>query len=178
MELANLPKITDKKKKRLGRGEGSGRGKTSGRGTKGQKAREKVKPGFEGGQTPLIKRLPLARGKGNRVLGKKPVVVNLKYLNLLPANSIVDTNALVDAKIVDAVGAKKFGVKILGDGEIKIPLKIDLPISKQAAKAIEAAGGKVITENSKFQKTAKIRQTKKGQANKSKSKDRPKKKVK
>ena len=81
MKLESLPKITQKRRKRLGRGFGSGKGKTAGRGTKGQKAREKVKFGFEGGQLPLTKRLPLRRGKGrNKPLKPAPLIVNLKYL--------------------------------------------------------------------------------------------------
>ena len=86
MKLDQLPKITTKKKKRLGRGYGSGKGgHTVGRGAKGQKARGKVKLGFEGGQLPLIKRLPLKRGKGKfKSFKKKPLVVNVRFLNLLP----------------------------------------------------------------------------------------------
>lgn len=143
MDLAKIPKTVLKSKKRVGRGAGSGRGKTAGRGTKGQKAREKVKAGFEGGQTPLTKRLPLKRGSGNYKSGKKPVIVNLKYLNLLPKDSQVTVETLIAAKIVNEGQASKVGVKILGDGQIKIPLQVLLPISKKAAAKIAAAGGKV-----------------------------------
>ncbi|OGD85737.1 50S ribosomal protein L15, partial [Candidatus Curtissbacteria bacterium RBG_16_39_7] len=101
MELSQLPKIVRKRKKRLGRGPGSGRGKTAGRGTKGQKARGRIRAGFEGGQTPLIKRLPLRRGKGNPKISKKPLVVNLKVLNLLPKDFLVDLENLVKEKIVE-----------------------------------------------------------------------------
>lgn len=146
MDLGQMPKIVGKRKKRAGRGAGSGRGKTAGRGTKGQKAREKVSPGFEGGQTPLTKRLPLTRGTGNRVLAKKPVVVNLKYLNLLSGGTLVTLETLVKKKIVDPVAAANFGVKILGDGEIKIPLKVNLPTSAAAAAKIIASGGQVIRD--------------------------------
>ncbi len=143
MELSQMPKIVDKRKKRVGRGWSSGRGKTAGRGTKGQKAREKVKAGFEGGQTPLIKRLPLARGWRNKPKSSKPIPVNLKFLNLLPKDSMVTLETLIKARIVDEAAAYKFGVKILGDGELRIPLKITLPVSVAAAKKIVAAGGKV-----------------------------------
>jgi large subunit ribosomal protein L15 len=149
MELSNLPKVVGKRKKRLGRGLGSGRGKTAGRGTKGQKARGKPKLGFEGGQTPLIKKLPLRRGKGNPKISRKPLAVNLKVLDLLPANSLVDLENLIKAKIVDEREVRSFGVKILGEGEIKVPLTIKLPISHKATKKIEKAGGKVVWSEEK-----------------------------
>lgn len=144
MKLDQLPKTTTKPKRRLGRGYGSGRGKTAGRGTKGQKARGKVKLGFEGGQLPLIRRLPLRRGKGrNKPLGKKPIVINIKYLDLLPQNSIVNKESLVDFGLVKKEEVEKYGVKILGDGELKKPLVVKLPCSGGARKKIEKAGGKV-----------------------------------
>jgi len=144
MKLNKLPKTTTISKKRVGRGYGSGRGKTAGRGTKGQKARGKVKLGFEGGQIPLIKRLPLQRGKGKfKSFKKKPLVVNVKILNLLAKDEVVDLKTLVKYKIVKEDEAKKFGVKILGDGELKTALTVKLPCSKGAIKKIEEAGGKV-----------------------------------
>lgn len=145
MKLSNLSKIKNKSRRRVGRGFGSGRGKTGGRGTRGQKARNKIPLSFEGGALPLIKRLPFRRGKGrNKVFKKKPVIVNIKALNLLKKNSIVDLKVLIDNNIVDQNDAKNYGVKILGDGEIKIPLTIKLPISKNAVKKIEKAGGKIM----------------------------------
>lgn len=145
MNLNKLEKITRKKKKRVGQGHGSGRGKTSGRGTKGQKARGKIPLTFEGGALPLIKRLPFRRGKGrNRVFAKKPVIVNVQALNLLPKNTTVDTALLVARHIVDAQDANIYGVKILGDGTLSIPLTVAVPLSKGARKKIEAAGGKVV----------------------------------
>ena len=144
MELSKLPKITTKPKKRLGQGYGSGRGKTAGRGTYGQKAKEKVKLGFEGGQLPLIKRFPLRRGKGRfKPFKKKPLVVNVKFLNILPKKEVVDLKTLIKYKIVKEDEAREFGVKILGDGELRIPLTVKLPCSSGAAKKIEAAGGRV-----------------------------------
>lgn len=144
MKLSNLKKITKLRKKRLGQGHGSGRVKTSGRGTKGQKARGKIPLSFEGGAVSLIKRLPFRRGKGRqKTISKKPVVINVKVLNLLPKNTTVDIQALIDKKIVDKGEATSFGVKILGDGEINIPLVVKLPVSKNAAKKIEKAGGRV-----------------------------------
>lgn len=139
MKLDKLQKIKKKTEKRIGRGPGSGRGKTSGRGTKGQKARGKitiVHPHFEGGQRPLFKRLPYRRGKGNRKISKKPIVVNLEALSILPANSQVDLETLVKYKIVNSNDAKIYGIKILGKGTSGKSLKIILPISKRAAEKI------------------------------------------
>lgn len=142
MDLSKLEKTTKRAKKRAGRGYGSGRGgHTSGRGAKGAKARGKIKLYFEGAAmgASLIKRLPLLRGKAkNKSLKKDPVIVNVKYLNLLPAGSVVDLKTLIKHKIVDENEAKKYGVKILGEGELKVPLEVKLPCSKSAKKKIEA----------------------------------------
>lgn len=144
MELSSLTKITKESKKRLGQGHGSGRGKTSGRGTKGQRSRGKIPIGFEGGAVPLIKRLPFMRGKGkNKAFKKKPIILNLKVLNFLTKGSVVDLETLIKNRIVRREDAKVFGVKILGDGELSIPLTIKLPISKRAALKVEKIGGKV-----------------------------------
>lgn len=141
--LHTLPSITTKRKKRLGQGHGSGRGKTSGRGTKGQKARGKIPLHFEGGALPLIKRLPFRRGKGkNKVFRAKPLTLNVKALNLLPANSEVDIETLIKHKIVDN-SARDYGVKILGDGDLTIKLSVKLPVSKGARTKIEKLGGTV-----------------------------------
>lgn len=143
MKLNNLEKTTTRKKKRIGMGHGSGKVKTAGRGTKGQKARGKIPLSFEGGALPLIKRLPLRRGKGkNKVFRKKPIIVNVKFLNILKKDSVVDLELLIKEKIVDLKEAREYGVKILGDGDIKVPLTIKLPISKNAAEKIKKAGGK------------------------------------
>ena len=141
--LSNLNKIVDRPKKRLGRGHGSGKVKTSGRGTKGQKARENIGLKFAGSslQASWLKRLPLMRGKGkNRSHRPKSFIVNLKYLNSLKPNTEVTLESLKKNKIIES-GITK--VKILGDGEITIPLIIKLPISKSAAKKIEKAGGTI-----------------------------------
>lgn len=144
MNLHNLQKTVKRKKRRLGQGLGTGRGKTAGRGTKGQKARGKMPLFFEGGALPLIKRLPLRRGKGkNKVFKKKPIALNIKILNLLPKGSTVDIKTLIVNRLVDAQDAKIYGVKILGDGTISIPLIVKLPVSKRAARKIKDAGGKV-----------------------------------
>lgn len=143
MKLENLPKTTEEKKKRLGQGHGSGRGKTAGRGTRGQKARNKIPLDFEGGALPLIKRLPFMRGKGKNKAFRKRIIVNLKALNFLKKDSIVDLHTLIKNKIVREKDARTYGVKILGDGEILIPLTIKLPISKRAALKVEKIGGKI-----------------------------------
>lgn len=144
MNLHNLQKTVKRKKRRLGQGLGTGRGKTAGRGTKGQKAKGKMPPFFEGGALPLIKRLPLRRGKGkNKVFKKKPIALNIKILNLLAKGSTVDIKTLIANRLVDAQDAKIYGVKILGDGTISIPLIVKLPVSKRAARKIKDAGGKV-----------------------------------
>jgi len=143
MILSELQKTTIKRQRRIGRGHGSGRGKTSGRGTKGQKARGKIKLSFEGGALPLIKRIPFKRGKGkNRIPRVEPIIINVKFLNILPANSVVDVESLIKHKIIDEK-VKNQGVKILGDGELIVPLTVKLPVSKGAKVKIEKAGGKV-----------------------------------
>lgn len=149
MRLGTLPKITTKSAKRIGRGHGSGKGKTSGRGTKGQKARGKLPithPHFEGGSRPLIKRLPIRRGKGNPKISKKPLVVNIEALNILPKSvSQISLETLIKFGIVDEGDAKIYGVKLLGDGHLDRPFIVNLPISKSAASKIEKSGGKVIS---------------------------------
>lgn len=144
MELNSLKKTVKKSQKRLGQGYGTGRVKTSGRGTKGQNAKGKRALSFEGGALPLIKRLPFRRGKGkNKVFKKKPIVINVKVLSLLKPRTIVDLKSLISNNIVKEKEALEYGVKILGDGEIKNPLTIKLPISKKAAEKIKKAGGTV-----------------------------------
>lgn len=150
--LSNLKKTTIRPKKRLGRGQGSGKGKTSGRGTKGQKARENIKQTFEGGQLPLIKRLPFVRGRNkNRPVDFRPLIVNIKNLNIFPENSEITIESLVKLNIIRKDDAAKFGVKILGDGKIEKPLLIKLPISHKAQTKVEKAGGKVEWTKSKKQ---------------------------
>jgi len=163
--LNNLPKITEKPKKRLGRGIGSGKGgHTVGRGNKGQKAREKISLIFEGTKIKksLLKRLPLLRGKGKfKPLSKKPLEINLKYLNLFSANEEVNLESLSKKRIINLEDGRKRGVKILGEGEINIPLKVTLPCSKGAKEKIEKAGGTVVSSQSE-NKTKKNRNKKAG----------------
>lgn len=130
-----------KAKKRLGRGVGSGTGKTAGRGSKGFNARSGggVKPGFEGGQLPLQRRLP-KRGFTN-IFKKNIAVINIRDLAQFEQGSVVDGTALIEAGLVKG---KRDGVKLLGQGEIGISLEVKVnQISKSARQKVEAAGGKV-----------------------------------
>jgi large subunit ribosomal protein L15 len=146
MNLGNLEKTTTKKKKRVGLGHGSGRGKTAGRGTKGQKARGDVPLDFEGGALPLIKRLPFLRGKGkNKPLQRDPFVINVGALNVFPKNTDVDLENLAKFGLIKLEDARKNGVKILGDGDLKVALNVKLPVSKGAGDKIKKAGGQVIS---------------------------------
>ena len=129
-------------RKRIGRGEGSGLGKTSGKGNKGLKARSGggTKPGYEGGQMPLQRRLP-KRGFVN-VFREEMAVVNVKDLNRFEAGFVVDAEALRGEGLVK--GACPAGIKLLGDGEVtrKLTVKVDRA-SRTAVAKVEAAGGTV-----------------------------------
>lgn len=130
-----------KKRKRVGRGPGSGHGKTSCRGHKGQKARSgaRIRPGFEGGQMPLQRRLP-KRGFTN-IFKKEYELININDLKGFGPDSILDINVMKNAGLIR--GAKS-GVKLLGVGEISCPLAIKVhKVSKKAREKVEAAGGKV-----------------------------------
>lgn len=145
MNFTSLTKVKSRSQKRLGRGPGSGKSKTSGRGQKGQKARGKITlghPHYEGGQRPIIKRLPYRRGKGNPKVSKKPIPLNLTSLDKLPARSVVDIELLIKNNLVKE-DAKIQGVKILAGGQINKPLTIKVPLTKTAKLAIEKAKGKV-----------------------------------
>lgn len=128
-------------KKRLGRGIGSGLGKTSGKGHKGQWARSGggVRPGFEGGQMPLTRKVP-KRGFNNhfRVVY---AVVNLDKLNMFEAGTVVDYDVLLENGLVKAV-KEAAGLKVLGSGKLEVALTVKASkFSETAKKAIEAAGG-------------------------------------
>ncbi|HEY8346849.1 MAG TPA: 50S ribosomal protein L15 [Symbiobacteriaceae bacterium] len=129
-------------RKRVGRGVGSGLGKTSGRGHKGQNARSGggVRPGFEGGQTPLTRRLP-KRGFTNAPFRVRYNVVNVEDLERFEAGTVVTPELLEETRVCK--GALK-GVKLLGTGEITKPLTVRVHrVSESARAKIEAAGGKV-----------------------------------
>ena len=142
--LSNLPKITEKKKKRLGRGLGSGRGAKSGRGTtRHQKARGKIPLHFEGGQARMVKRFPLLRGKGrNKPMPEKPFILNLKSLNVFKDNEVVNIESLLKKGLIDEIKSKRQTVKILGEGKLERKLVVKVLTSKSAKAAIEKLGGK------------------------------------
>lgn len=142
MKLHELAPAAGSKKdvKRIGRGPASGQGKTAGKGHKGQKARagRGMRPGFEGGQMPLQRRLP-KRGFNN-IFAKEIAAVNVSALNVFEDGAVVDVEALINAGLV-----KKAldGVKVLGNGEISKKLTVKANAFSDAAKQkIEAVGGK------------------------------------
>ena len=143
MDLSQLkpPAGSTKKRKRVGRGDGSGHGGTACKGAKGQKARSggKVRRGYEGGQMPLARRLP-KRGFRN-IFKKEIVIVNLDQLKIFPEGSVVDLAALIKSGIVKKTGD---AIKVLGKGSVKgaLKLKVDM-ISCSAREKVEAAGGTI-----------------------------------
>ncbi len=142
-DLSNLkpPAGAITKKKRRGRGEASGLGKTSGRGEKGQKARSggSVRPRFEGGQTPMHRRLP-KRGFRNK-FAKQYTIVNLYELTeKFAAGETVDPESLLAKKVTGKIA--KDGLKVLSDGELTVALTVKAhKASKRAIEKIQAAGG-------------------------------------
>lgn len=141
MNLSQLPSLVRRPKKRLGRGHGSGKVKTSGRGTKGQKARGKVRMGFEGGQSSLAKRLPYLRGKGrNHSSNPKAFPIAVTQLNTLPKGTIVSLETLKKYRMI---GGRVLRVKLLGSGVVSVALVIKVPCSASAKEAIIKAGGSV-----------------------------------
>ncbi|MFQ5925114.1 MAG: 50S ribosomal protein L15 [Dehalococcoidia bacterium] len=139
-ELAPPPGAR-RKSKRLGRGFGSGQGKTAGKGTKGQKARSgyKVRSGFEGGQLPLIKRLPEKRGFTN-IFRVEYAIVKVEQLDRFEPESEVTPQRLLEERLVKSL---KRPIKILGDGQVQKPLIVKANRFSEAAKRkIELAGGR------------------------------------
>ncbi len=130
--------------KRVGRGHAAGQGKTCGRGQKGQKARTNIKPGFEGGQTPLFRRLPSLRGSSNKahnigLFRKEYAVVNVEALNRFESGTVVDVELLLATRVVRK---REDGVKILGGGKLDRALTVRADAFSAAARAaIEQAGG-------------------------------------
>lgn len=132
---------TNKAPKRKGRGTGSGQGKTAGRGQTGQNSRSGggVRPGFEGGQMPLHRRLP-KRGFTN-IFGKNYAEVNVSELEVFENGTIVTPELLIKNRIINK---ELDGIKVLGDGEISKSITVKAhKFSKTAAQKIEAAGGKI-----------------------------------
>ena len=130
------------KVKRLGRGTGSGHGKTAGKGHKGQNARSGggVRPGFEGGQMPLVRRLP-KRGFTNN-WKKVYTTINVSELNKLEPNTIVTAEMLKATGKISKIG--EYGLKVIGNGEINIPLTVKAnKFSESAIQKIQKAGGTI-----------------------------------
>lgn len=149
MELLTLTNLAPtpgarKRRKRVGRGIGSGHGKTSTRGQKGQWARNHVRPGFEGGQTPLYRRLPKLRGKGKGAMPLGPTrrfyaTVNVGDLNRFEAGTVVDAVALHAAGILKG---QHNGLRVLGNGVLEHALTVRaIHFTASAKEKIEAAGG-------------------------------------
>jgi large subunit ribosomal protein L15 len=132
---------SNKNKKRVGRGNGSGSGKTAGKGNKGQNSRSGggVRPGFEGGQMPIHRRLP-KRGFTN-IFKKNVAVINIRDLEKFESGSVVDESLLIQKGLIKG---KRDSIKLLGKGDISFPLVIKLKgVSTGAREKIEAAGGTV-----------------------------------
>ncbi|MBC8120439.1 MAG: 50S ribosomal protein L15 [Gemmatimonadaceae bacterium] len=133
------------RKKRLGRGHSAGQGKTSGRGMRGQNCRSGggVRPGFEGGQIPLYRRIP--KLKGFQLINQRSfTIVNLRQLNELPEGTTVTLESLLQAGILTS---RSGGLRVLGDGELTRPLSITAEYFTAGARTkIEAAGGTCILE--------------------------------
>ena len=130
-----------KERFRKGRGAGSGNGKTAGKGHKGQNARSGggVRPGFEGGQLPLYRKLP-KRGFNNFRFGKVYAIVNVQTLNKFNDGDVVDAAALLNAGVINVIND---GIKVLGEGEITKKLTVKAAVFSASAKEkIEAVGGK------------------------------------
>ena len=145
--LSALPRIVAKKKKRLGRGYGSGKGgHTTNRGQKGQKSRSKPYLLFSGRKTKksLLRRIPLWRGKGKLKSSLKPVIITLSDLNKFRQGSVVDEQQLIKAGLINKLEMRRYGAKILSNGQLKKSLKIKVAISQTAKKAVEKAGGEII----------------------------------
>ena len=178
--------------KRLGCGESSGHGKTSGKGHKGQKARSggSIRLGFEGGQMPLIRRLP-KRGFNNAAFHKHYAIVNLDDLSEFKAGTVVNEQLLRESSLIRG---HFVGIKVLGDGELKHGLKVEADkVSAGAREKIEKAGGTITLRNRPVQNETAPREevdlaaqetphepsAKKGSASKTraKSRARPKKKT-
>jgi large subunit ribosomal protein L15 len=140
LEELKSPPGANKRTKRVGRGIGSGHGKTSTRGHKGQKARSGggTRPGFEGGQMPLQRRIP-KRGFNN-IFKKEYAIVNVGDLNCFDDGVVVTVELLQQAGLINKINA---GVKVLGDGELEKKLTIQVQkCSRQAEEKIIAKGGK------------------------------------
>lgn len=149
MRINEFPKIKKIDKKRVGRGIGSGKGKTSGRGMKGQKARGKIPAANVGAGLILYKKLPYRRGYSrtgqNKSFRPETIEVKIPALNIFKPQSVVNMQALVENKIINAKQAQNCRVKLLAEGELNVALTVELKASKKAQEMIEKAGGKIVS---------------------------------
>ena len=139
--------------KRLGSGESSGHGKTSGKGHKGQKARSggSIRLGFEGGQMPLIRRLP-KRGFNNAAFHRSYAIVNISDLNAFKAGTVVNEQLMRESNLVRG---NVVGIKVLGDGELKHGITVEADkVSAGAREKIEKAGGTITLRDRRTDFTA------------------------
>src|SRR3989339_1444054 len=142
MKLHELPKLSARKNKRLGHGYGSGKGgHTSSRGNKGQKARNGVRMSFTGSSWVWFKRLPFMRGKSRFNSFGKKAMINLSTLNVFDNGSSVTIESLIEKKIISKNQATISSVKIVGTGELKKKLKVMVPATLSAQRAIVDAKG-------------------------------------
>ncbi len=138
------PEGSRKDAKRVGRGIGSAHGKTSGRGHKGQRARGKVRPGFEGGQTPINRRLRKLKGESQsaRNIGmfkKEYTIINVGQLEQFDANTVITPELLLKTRFISTINE---GLRVLGNGELTKPLTVYAShFSASAADKIKTAGG-------------------------------------
>jgi len=145
----SAPRGARHRRKRVGRGIGSGHGKTAGRGSKGEKARDTIRPGFEGGQTPLYMRLRKHRGRGKgampqRMFRAEHAIINVGHLQKvgerLGENAVISPRLLVEKRVLKKLGR---GLRVLGEGEISLPVTVYANHFSASARAkIEAAGGR------------------------------------
>lgn len=146
-----MPTTNTRGKKRLGRGYGSGKGgHTSSRGHKGQRSRGSIGLFFQGAKSKksLIIRLPLMRGKGKLAPRGRRIAVDLKELEVFKKDELVNLESLIEKGILSKKLPSGIFVKILGNTDLGVPLKVALPVSKTAEEKIEKAGGKVIKPGS------------------------------
>lgn len=147
MFLSKLAKIISPRAKTVGRGYGTGKGgHTVGRGQKGQKTRGSIPVWFEGGQLPLIRRTPFLRGKCRfQSLNGEAVIITLTTLNKFEKDQTVDEKTAIEVLKLPVKSVAKSGIKVVATGKLEKSLKVSLPVSAAAAKAITAAGGSVLT---------------------------------
>jgi len=144
LEQLSAPAGAHKAAKRVGRGIGSGHGKTSCRGHKGQRARNSVRPGFEGGQTPIQRRMRKLKGISKNAMNigmfrKGYAVVNVGQLDKFAPNTVVTPDLLLETRVIREL---RDGLRVLGNGELSKPLTVHAHhFSSSAAEKITAAGG-------------------------------------